>query len=98
MSAAKGRVPLRTCVNCGNRTDKRQLVRIVASPDGITNVDRTGRMNGRGTYLCLDDTDCKERELNRGRVERALRTSISPEAWQALVAEAASERAEASVN
>ena len=98
MSARKGRVPIRTCVVCGSRKDKRQLLRIVASPDGVTGLDRTGRMNGRGTYLCLDDDECRERDLNRGRVERALRTSISPEEWKSLLAEAVSERAEASVN
>lgn len=98
MSSRKGRVPIRTCVVCGNRKDKRRLLRIVALPDGITSLDRTGKMNGRGTYLCLDDDECRERDLNRGRVERALRTSIGPEEWKSLLAEAVSERAEASVN
>ena len=98
MSARKGRVPIRTCVVCGKRNDKRQLLRIVASRDGITALDRTGRMNGRGTYLCMDDEKCRERDLNRGRVERALRTSISPETWKSLLMDAASERADASVN
>ena len=98
MSARKRRVPIRTCVVCGNRKDKRQLLRIVASPDGNTSLDRTGRMNGRGTYLCLDDNECRERDLTLGRVERALRTSISPESWKSLLADAATERAEASVN
>ncbi len=98
MSARKGRVPIRTCVVCGNRKDKRQLLRIVASPDGSTSLDRTGRMNGRGTYLCTDDDKCRERDLNRGRVERALRTSISPETWKSLFEDAVSERAESSVN
>ncbi len=97
MSARKRRVPIRTCVVCGSRKDKRQLLRIVASPDGVTSLDRTGRMNGRGAYLCLGE-DCKGRDLNRARVERALRASISPESWKSLLADAVSERAEASVN
>ena len=86
------RVPLRTCVICGKKTGKRDLLRIVAAPDGEVSVDRTGRMNGRGAYVCTETGDCPDGNLRRERVERALRTSISSAAWNDLAARAASER------
>ena len=48
---AKKKIPQRTCIVCGEIKDKRELLRIVKTPEGI-HYDPTGRMNGRGAYLC----------------------------------------------
>ena len=50
-------IPLRTCVSCGKKTAKRELLRIVATPSVGIVVDSSGRVNGRGAYVCRDG-DC----------------------------------------
>ncbi|MEZ4553801.1 MAG: YlxR family protein [Dehalococcoidia bacterium] len=81
-SARAGRVrrqPQRTCVACRDTSDKRTLTRLVRAPDGHVHLDRTGRANGRGAYLC-DRAQCWERALGRADVlGRALKAMLSPE-------------------
>ncbi len=72
------RVPQRTCVGCRAVRPKRELVRIVRTPEESVAVDGTGKRSGRGAYLC-PKRDCWEKALAEGRVSRALRVSISPE-------------------
>ncbi len=49
------KVPMRTCIACRGEKPKKELIRIVKTPEGEFKVDRTGKLNGRGAYLC----DCK---------------------------------------
>lgn len=70
-------VPQRSCIVCREKTDKRRLSRLVRTPDGVI-VDGSGRLPGRGAYLC-DRPTCWDRALQSGLLERALRTSLSPE-------------------
>ncbi|MFZ5854901.1 MAG: RNase P modulator RnpM [Chloroflexota bacterium] len=65
------RVATRTCVACRTTRAKRDLVRIVRSPDGRIALDETGRLAGRGAYLCRDRS-CWQLALSRGAVQRAL--------------------------
>ena len=63
------KIPLRRCIGCREMREKRQLIRIVRNQEGVVSVDATGRMNGRGAYLCRDP-ECyvkarKARALNR---------------------------------
>ncbi|MDA8198120.1 MAG: YlxR family protein [Thermaerobacter sp.] len=64
------RRPIRSCVACGRTADKRDLIRVVRSPDGVVSVDATGKKSGRGAYLCpvaaCLDTALKSRRLERG--------------------------------
>ena len=71
------RVPVRTCVVCREKAGKRTLVRIVRTEDGIR-VDETGKMNGRGAYVC-DRTSCWERVVQTDVLAQALRTQINHE-------------------
>lgn len=77
-------VPLRTCVNCGSKTAKRELVRIVATPLASVRLDVTGKSPGRGAYLC-GDCSHKHTGLKKGRLEHVLRTSISDDDWEKLI-------------
>ena len=77
--------PQRTCIGCREAKPKRELIRIVITPEGKTEVDTSGRMAGRGAYLCRS-TICWEEGLKKGRLERALRRKISAEE-QARLAE-----------
>lgn len=59
------KVPMRTCIACRTVKPKKELIRIVKSEEGIT-LDRTGRKNGRGAYIC-DDAACIAK-LKKGRL------------------------------
>ncbi len=77
-------MPTRRCVVCGKNTPKETLVRIVASsPSGAT-VDPTGKVPGRGTYVC-EEGECLQGPVKRDRVEYALRTKITDEGWFGIV-------------
>jgi uncharacterized protein len=71
-------VPQRTCVICGEKRDKRGLTRIVRSADGQLQVDPTGKLEGRGAYLCEQGT-CWERAGNSQALSRALRMTLTDE-------------------
>jgi predicted RNA-binding protein YlxR (DUF448 family) len=76
-------VPQRTCVVCRETGAKRALTRVVRTTDGAIEVDPTGRMNGRGAYLC-DKTSCWERASTTPILARALKAEITPEVQQRL--------------
>ncbi len=78
------RVPVRTCVSCGLKAAKRDLLRIVSSPDGQLAVDSVGKLNGRGAYLCVECVSVPE-TLRRGRLEHSLKTGISEDEWANLL-------------
>jgi predicted RNA-binding protein YlxR (DUF448 family) len=69
-------VPQRTCVGCRTQQSKRELVRVVRTPGGQVTVDPTGRLAGRGAYLHRDP-ECWSEGLRKGRLARALHTTIS---------------------
>jgi len=78
-------VPLRTCIICGTKTSKRELIRVVATPDGDVSMDTTARMHGRGTYVCKDGS-CAPRGLKRGRLEYTLRLKLKDDQWAKIAA------------
>ena len=78
------RIPVRTCVWCGIKAAKRDLLRIVSSPEGRLEVDTVGKLNGRGAYLCAECRSVPE-TLRRGKLEHSLKTGISEEEWGSLL-------------
>ena len=76
-------VPLRTCIVCRQTQGKRELVRLVRTPEGRLVIDPTGRMNGRGAYLCRQKT-CWEAALKGGQIGRALQIEIGEPERQLL--------------
>jgi hypothetical protein len=84
MTVSRRHVPLRTCIICGSKAPKRSLARIVDAKGGIV-LDSTGRLPGRGTYVCADGS-CVDRGLKRGRLEYALRTKLGNEDWTRILA------------
>jgi predicted RNA-binding protein YlxR (DUF448 family) len=72
------KIPQRTCVGCQTVKPKRELIRVVRTPDGHTDVDPTGKRSGRGAYLC-PNTDCLEKALKGRRLENALDCGIDGE-------------------
>ena len=67
--------PTRTCVACRTERQKRDFVRVVRAPDGTVSIDATGRANGRGAYLCADQS-CWPDALKKKSIERALGVSL----------------------
>ncbi|MFQ6014322.1 MAG: RNase P modulator RnpM [Anaerolineae bacterium] len=72
------RVPQRTCVGCRQVRPKREMIRIVRTPEGEVRIDETGKAAGRGAYLCLAQV-CWESGLAKGRLERALKVTMTSE-------------------
>ncbi len=68
-------MPMRTCVVCREKANKRALIRVVRTESGIQ-VDRTGKLNGRGAYLCERES-CWERAASSEILSKALRTTLT---------------------
>ena len=77
------KIPLRSCVACGRVRAKRELVRVVRTPAGEVVVDATGKVSGRGAYVC-PEPDCVEQALQKGRLRDALNTPIPDAVADAL--------------
>jgi len=76
-------VPQRTCVICRRTAPKRELVRLVRGADGEIVVDRTGKLPGRGAYVCRSE-ECARSGVSKKAIERALKARTSPEALDRL--------------
>ena len=73
--AQKNNVPMRMCVVCRKSRPKQELIRIVKCPDGQTVLDRTGKLNGRGTYVCPEDK-CVQKALTARKLDRSMREAL----------------------
>ncbi|MFT3985872.1 MAG: YlxR family protein [Lachnospiraceae bacterium] len=77
------KVPLRQCVGCGEMKSKKEMMRVIkTAEDGIV-LDKTGKKNGRGAYLCMK-RECLERALKQKGLERSLKTNIPKEVIESL--------------
>lgn len=76
-------VPMRTCIACREERGKRELVRVVRTPDGAVHIDPTGKQAGRGAYLCRA-RQCWEQALQGSRLAGALKTTLTADQLAAL--------------
>ncbi len=81
----KQHIPERTCIGCGNKKPKVELVRVARSPQGQVSVDNTGKAPGRGAYVC--GPDCWDTALGRGRLARSFGSALSAKDLETLRAE-----------
>ncbi|HAY96737.1 MAG TPA: DUF448 domain-containing protein [Ruminococcaceae bacterium] len=88
MSAKK--TPMRMCTGCREMKPKQQLIRIVKTPDGEIKLDTTGRLNGRGAYICKS-ADCLKKAQKAGALSRAFETDVADEVYAAIERELLSE-------
>ena len=79
------RIPQRMCVACRQMKDKRDLARVVRSPEGWIFVDDTGNGAGRGAYICTEP-DCLTRARRTRALERALDSKIDDDVYDDIVA------------
>lgn len=77
------KIPQRSCVVCGRVRPKRDLIRVVRTSAGDVLVDATGKVSGRGAYVC-PDSDCASRGLREGQLRRALEVPMPEAVAQAL--------------
>lgn len=84
------KIPMRKCVGCNEMKPKKELVRIVKSPEGEISVDKVGKKNGRGAYICPKAL-CLTKAQKAGRLEKAFECKIPPEIYETLAGELADE-------
>ena len=77
------KIPLRRCTGCNEQKPKKELVRVVRSPQGEIALDRVGKMPGRGAYLC-PSAQCLAKARKAKRLERALDAQIPPEVYERI--------------
>lgn len=77
------KIPVRMCVGCQERKEKKALVRIVKSPEGKISLDLTGKKSGRGVYIC-HDPKCLAQAKKTKRLERAFSCAIPNEVYALL--------------
>ena len=63
------RQPQRTCMGCNAKKDKKEFIRIVKNKENEINIDKTGKMEGRGAYIC-DNIECLEKLIKTKRLEK----------------------------
>lgn len=86
------KTPMRMCVACRQMRPKKELLRVVRTPEGAVLLDKTGRANGRGAYLC-NDIECLHKAIRIKALERALEVKLDADMQNAL-AEAFGDAAE----
>ena len=79
----KKRVPMRMCTGCGQMKTKKELVRVVKSPEGEISLDLTGRKPGRGAYVCKS-ADCLKAARKSRRFEKAFSCKIPDEVYDRM--------------
>lgn len=77
------KIPMRQCVGCREMKPKKELVRVVRSPEGAITLDFRGKSPGRGAYVC-PDPDCLKKAIRSKALARALDTAIPQEVYDAL--------------
>jgi len=80
------KVPMRMCVGCREMKPKRELIRVVKSPEGAVSMDPTGRKPGRGAYVCKS-AECLKRALKQKQLERAFECALGEETQASLLRE-----------
>ena len=77
------KIPQRQCMGCRERKEKRQLIRVVRKTDGSVCVDFSGKVSGRGAYIC-PDRNCLNKALKSKSLERSLEVEIPEEVYGRL--------------
>ena len=76
---------MRMCVGCREMKEKKQLIRVVRSPEGEVSLDPGGKKSGRGAYVCRN-ADCLKRAIRQKQLERQLDVTLPAETVDALTA------------
>ena len=77
------KIPQRQCMGCRERREKRQMIRVVRTPEGGVTLDFGGKMNGRGAYIC-PNPECLKKALRSKALDRSLEVTIPEEVYARL--------------
>ena len=77
------KIPQRQCMGCRERRAKRELIRVVRTPEGNVSLDFGGKMNGRGAYLC-PNPECLKKAIWSKALDRSLEVEIPQEVYDRL--------------
>ena len=83
---AEKKIPMRTCIACRTEKPKKELMRIVKTKDGVFTLDRTGKVSGRGAYVC-DDKACMEKVIKKKMLKHAFEVDVPDEVYEVLKGE-----------
>jgi len=75
------KIPLRMCVGCQEMKPKKQLLRLVRTPEAMIEIDPTGKRAGRGAYICLD-AECLKKARKGRRLEKVFKSPVPPSVYQ----------------
>lgn len=78
------KVPLRKCTGCGEMKNKKEMIRVIKTPEDEIILDITGKKNGRGAYIC-NSTVCLQQAIRQKGLERSLKTAIPKEIYDSLL-------------
>lgn len=78
------KIPQRMCVGCQEMKPKKELIRVVRTPQETIEIDSTGKKSGRGAYVCKK-AECMQRACKERRLEKALQRQISREIYDMLI-------------
>lgn len=79
----KRKIPIRKCLGCGENKEKKHLIRIVKTPEKKIVVDSTGKVNGRGAYIC-NNYKCLEIAYKNNAISKNLKADITDEIYEKL--------------
>ena len=79
----KKKIPLRRCLGCGESKPKKELIRVVKNNENQVMVDLTGKVNGRGAYICRN-IECFENAYKGKKFARSLEIEITPDIYEKL--------------
>lgn len=77
------KVPLRQCIGCGEMKTKKEMIRVLKTPEGEISLDAAGRKNGRGAYVC-PTMECLKKAIKSKGLERSFKMAIPKEVYEAL--------------
>ena len=81
--SVKKKVPMRKCVGCGEMKNKKEMLRVLKTPEEEFVLDASGKKNGRGAYLCPSG-ECLERAIKSKGLERSFKQAIPSEVYDEL--------------
>lgn len=77
------KIPMRQCLGCREMKPKKELIRVVRSPEGEISLDFKGKASGRGAYIC-PEPQCLKKAIKARALERAFSAQIPPEIYEKL--------------
>ena len=77
------KIPLRLCVGCREMKPKKDMIRVVKTPENEIILDTTGRKNGRGAYLC-NDVECLKKAVKSSAIDRSLKINVEKSVYDEM--------------